>query len=134
MYRFPAEWNGKVLGIGGGGFAGNLRVEAAAEGLTRGYAVLQNDMGHPSPGALDPSFALDAQGKRNGEGIIDFGHRATHVATVVGKEVAARLYDARRNVRTGKAARRAAGKGSRKCSVTPTTMTASSQVRPSTRQ
>ena len=63
VYRLPADWNGKVLGIGGGGFAGNVRVEAAAEGLTRGYAVLQNDMGHASPSALDPSFALDAQGK-----------------------------------------------------------------------
>jgi feruloyl esterase len=92
VYRLPAEWNGKVLGIGGGGFAGNVRAEAAAEGLTRGYAVLQNDMGHPSPSALDPSFALDADGKRNVEGIIDFGHRATHLATVVGKEVATRLY------------------------------------------
>lgn len=92
VYRLPAEWNGKVLGLGGGGFAGNLRVEAAAEGLRRGYAVLQNDMGHPSPSALDPSFALDADGRRNIEGIVDFGHRATHLATVVGKDVATRLY------------------------------------------
>src|SRR5262245_4952828 len=62
VYRLPENWNGKVLGIGGGGFAGNVRVEAAAEGLTRGYAVLQNDMGHPNPSALDASFAVDAQG------------------------------------------------------------------------
>ena len=25
VYRLPANWNGKILGIGGGGFAGNLR-------------------------------------------------------------------------------------------------------------
>ena len=62
VYRLPAEWNGKVSGIGGGGFAGNVRAEAAAEGLTRGYAVMQNDMGHASASALDPSFAFDAQG------------------------------------------------------------------------
>jgi feruloyl esterase len=92
VYRLPENWNGKVLGIGGGGFAGNVRPEAAADGLARGYAVLQNDMGHASTSALDPSFALDAQGKRNVEGIVDFGHRATHLATVVGKEVATRLY------------------------------------------
>jgi feruloyl esterase len=92
VYRLPADWNGKVLGIGGGGFAGNVRAEAAAEGLTRGYAVIQNDMGHPSPNGLDPSFTLDSEGKRNVEGIIDFGHRATHLATVIGKEVAARRY------------------------------------------
>jgi feruloyl esterase len=92
VYRLPKEWNGKVLGIGGGGFAGNLRLDAAADGLARGYAVIQNDMGHPSESALDPSFALDAQGKPNVEGIVDFGHRATHLATTVGKDVATTLY------------------------------------------
>jgi feruloyl esterase len=92
VYRLPANWNGKVLGLGGGGFAGNVRAEAAADGLTRGYAVIQNDMGHPSASALDPAFAFDAEGRRNVEGIIDFGHRATHLATVIGKEVAAKHY------------------------------------------
>ncbi len=92
VYRLPQEWNGKVLGIGGGGFAGNVRVEAAADGLARGYAVLQNDMGHTSADALDPSFAIDAAGKPNVEGIVDFGHRATHLATVVGKQIAESLY------------------------------------------
>ena len=92
IYRLPKEWNGKVLGIGGGGFAGNLRIEAAADGLARGYAVIQNDMGHPSESALDPLFAIDAHGKPNVDGIIDFGHRATHLATTVGKDIAAQLY------------------------------------------
>jgi feruloyl esterase len=92
VYRLPASWNGKVLGIGGGGFAGNVRIEAAADGLARGYAVIQNDLGHPSPSALDPSFAIDAQGKPNVEGIIDFGHRATHVATTVGKAIVSQRY------------------------------------------
>ena len=92
IYRLPAQWNGKVLGIGGGGFAGNVRADAAAEGLMRGYAVIQNDMGHPSASALDPSFAFDASGKHNVEGIVDFGHRATHWATVIGKEVATHFY------------------------------------------
>jgi feruloyl esterase len=92
VYRLPSNWNGKVLGIGGGGFAGNVRAEAAVDGLTRGYAVIQNDLGHPSASALDPSFAVDADGRRNLEGIVDFGHRATHLATVVGKEVAAKRY------------------------------------------
>lgn len=92
VYRLPVDWNGKVLGIGGGGFAGNVRLEAAVAGLTRGYAVIQNDLGHPSANALDPSFAIGADGKPNLPGIVDFGHRATHLATVVGKAVAARIY------------------------------------------
>ena len=92
VYRLPASWNGKVLGLGGGGFAGNVGLDAAAEGLARGYAVIQNDMGHPSPNVLDPSFAIAANGEPNVEGIIDFGHRATHLATTVGKELVARHY------------------------------------------
>ncbi len=95
VYRLPAEWNGKVLGIGGGGFAGNVGPNAAAEGLRRGYAVIENDLGHPSPNALDPSFAVTSDGKPNVPGIVDFGHRATHLATAVGKEVVARAYGRR---------------------------------------
>jgi feruloyl esterase len=92
VYRLPANWNGKVLGLGGGGFAGDVRAASAAEGLARGYATIQNDLGHPSANLLDPSFAFDAAGQRNVEGIVDFGHRATHLATVIGKEVATRFY------------------------------------------
>jgi feruloyl esterase len=92
VYRLPENWNGKVLGIGGGGFAGNLRVESAADGLARGYAVLENDLGHASASALDPSFAIGADGKPNVDGIIDFGHRATHLATTTAKEIVAARY------------------------------------------
>ena len=92
VYRLPASWNGKVLGIGGGGAAGNLTIEAAADGLSRGYAVLQNDLGHPSPAGLDWSFAIKSPGQPNTEAIIDFGHRATHFATVVGKQLLEKFY------------------------------------------
>jgi len=71
VFRLPENWNGKMLGIGGGGFAGNVRADSAADGLGRGYAVIQNDMGHPSESALDPSFAVDAGGHRNVEGVVD---------------------------------------------------------------
>jgi feruloyl esterase len=92
VYRLPMNWNGKVLGIGGGGFAGNLTLEAAAAGLSRGYAVIQNDLGHESTGALDPKFAITAAGKPNVDAIVDFGHRATHVATDVGKKLVSNFY------------------------------------------
>ena len=92
VYRLPADWNGKVLGVGGGGFAGNVGLAAAAQGLQRGYAVIENDLGHPTKSALDPSFAIKADGKPNVPGIVDFGHRATHLATTIGKDVVARAY------------------------------------------
>jgi feruloyl esterase len=92
VFRLPPAWNGKVLGVGGGGFAGNVRAESAAEGLSRGYAVIQNDLGHESASPLDPSFAIEESGAHNVAGIVDFGHRATHLATVVGKHVVAAFY------------------------------------------
>jgi feruloyl esterase len=92
VYRLPEKWNGKVLGIGGGGAAGNVTLEAAVAGLTRGYATVQNDLGHASTGATDWAFALKGPGQPNREAIVDFGHRATHVATVTGKEIASRFY------------------------------------------
>lgn len=87
VYRLPEAWNGKLLGVGGGGWAGNVTLESAAEGLAKGYAVAETDSGHPSANAVDVSWALTADGKRNAEAIDDFGWRAVHVMTVLGKQV-----------------------------------------------
>ena len=87
VYRLPEAWNGKLLGVGGGGWAGDVALEAAAEGLTKGYAVAQTDSGHPAANAVDVTWALTADGKRNGDAIDDFGWRAVHVMTVLGKQV-----------------------------------------------
>ena len=95
VYRLPEMWNGKILGIGGGGAAGNVTTQAAATGLSRGYAIIQNDLGHSSTSGVDWSFAVNAPGQPNPDAIIDFGHRATHFATTVGKEVVARFYGRR---------------------------------------
>src|SRR4051812_34976405 len=34
VYRLPDNWNGKMLGIGGGGWSGNITFQAANVGLT----------------------------------------------------------------------------------------------------
>jgi len=91
VYRMPAAWNGRILGVGGGGFSGNLQLDAAADALKRGYAIIQNDLGHPGA-TLDASFTILPDGRPNTEGIIDFGHRATHLATTVGKQLIATFY------------------------------------------
>jgi hypothetical protein len=106
VYRLPSQWNGKVLGIGGGGFAGNVRAEAAADGLTRGYAVIQNDLGHPSASALDAGTAPRTSRPKSAS-------KWSNGSTV-----------GPRNAPTGKAARRAAAKVLRKCSGIPATTTA----------
>ena len=87
VYRLPEAWNGKLLGIGGGGWAGNVTLEAAAEGLAKGYAVAETDSGHPSADGVDVTWALTADGKVNADTTDDFGWRAVHVMTVLGKQV-----------------------------------------------
>jgi feruloyl esterase len=89
VYRLPvaARWNGKLLGIGGSGWAGDLTIGSATLGLSRGYATLQTDSGHLSPNPFDLSWSLLAPGQLDEEAVIDFGHRAVHLMTTVGKEV-----------------------------------------------
>ena len=47
VYRLPENWNGKMLGLGGGGWAGNVLLARAMPGLKKGYATAQTDAGHP---------------------------------------------------------------------------------------
>ena len=92
VYRLPESWNGKMLGLGGGGFAGNVTQETALPGLAKGYAVAQTDGGHVSPKSQDPSFAMLPSGELNKEGVTDFGHRAVHLMTNTGKDLIAKFY------------------------------------------
>jgi len=86
VYRLPENWNGKLLGLGGGGWAGNLRLDAAAPGLIAGYATAQTDGGHASTELWNTSWSA------NPEAIEDFSHRAIHVMTTTGKSVVSQFY------------------------------------------
>lgn len=86
LYRLPEQWNGKILGIGGGGWAGNLTLEAASAGLKKGYATAQTDGGHESTDPWNNDWA------ENPEARIDFSHRAIHEMTITGKQLAAAAY------------------------------------------
>ena len=87
VYRLPASWNGKVVGFGGGGWAGNVAVQTAAEALRKGYATLQTDGGHSGGSVWDTSWAT------NPEALKDFSYRAVHEMTVAGKKLVAAYYD-----------------------------------------
>jgi len=82
------NWNGRFLGSGGGGFLGgsqgNLREPAA-----RGFAVGATDTGHEGGSG---SFALDAKGRQNWQGIIDNAYLGIHEMTVVGKAFTKAFY------------------------------------------
>ena len=86
VYRLPEGWNGKMLGLGGGGWAGNVTLPAAAGGLKAHYATAQTDAGHPSTSVWETAWAS------NPEAVTDFAYRAMHLMTETGKQVVARYY------------------------------------------
>jgi feruloyl esterase len=89
----PANWNGKFLGLGGGGFGGVIREPVFAEGLKRGYAEAQTDIGHKeSKGPLDGSWAFTADGKPNPDAVSDYDWRSVKLMTDVGKELVQKFY------------------------------------------
>lgn len=76
-------WNGKFLGTGNGGAAGNIWIGQYINGVSRGYATATTNLGtSPEP--------YDCIGKM--EVLKDFGHRATHLMTVVGKQLTEWFY------------------------------------------
>jgi len=86
VYRLPAGWNGKLLGIGGGGWAGNVTLLAASAGLKAGYATAQTDGGHAS------SEVWDTDWTRDDEAVTDFAYRAINRMTIAGKALVRGYY------------------------------------------
>lgn len=82
-----AGWNGKFLGVGNGGFAGNIATGSLAEAVRSGFASASTDTGHAAGVGTDASWAL-----QHPEKIIDFGHRAIHLTAVQGKAITAAFY------------------------------------------
>jgi feruloyl esterase len=84
----PASgWNGKFEGVGNGGFAGAIAYASLAPGVSLGYATASTDTGHVATSTTDGSFALG-----HPERIIDFGYRAIHLMTVIGKQITSAFY------------------------------------------
>ena len=74
----PAEaWNGKLEGVGNGGYSGAIGYSAMATGLRRGYAVVSTDTGHAGD---DMKF-----GQAHPEKLLDWAYRSVHVMTDAAK-------------------------------------------------
>jgi feruloyl esterase len=79
-------WNGKFMGMGNGGWSGEIWYPDMGDALRRAYATASTDTGHES-GEIDASFALG-----HPEKVIDFGYRAVHEMTVKAKAILAAYY------------------------------------------
>jgi Tannase and feruloyl esterase len=74
-----AGWNGKLIGLSNGGFAGQIDYQSLGASIAKGYAAAATDTGH-SGSPIDASWALG-----HPEKVIDFGHRGIHEMTRVAK-------------------------------------------------
>jgi len=86
VYRLPEQWNGKLLGLGGGGWAGNVSLGTATQGLKAGYATAQTNAGHDSTSPWDTDWSTSA------EALTDFAYRAINQMTVAGKAAVQSYY------------------------------------------
>jgi len=85
--RLPlANWNGKLIAVGNGGWGGVLAGEACNSHLKRGYACVATDTGHKGRGD-DGLWAVN-----NLQAQMDFGYRAVHVAALAAKSIVSRYY------------------------------------------
>jgi feruloyl esterase len=80
-------WNERLEGTGNGGFAGKISYGALAEGLRRGYAVANTDMGMATPPGATAGIFINRP-----ERWIDWGYRATHEMTLLAKQVVRAYY------------------------------------------
>lgn len=79
-------WNGKMLGVGGGGYAGQIPRLRMVQPVLQGYAAASTDTGHEGD-IMSATFALG-----HPERIIDYAYRAVHEMTVKAKAVIASYY------------------------------------------
>ena len=85
-----ADWNGRFLMGGGGGYVGSVQNQAlqfagSESVLSRGFATVGTDTGHRGSGT-DASWALNRPDRE-----VNFGHRAVHVTAETAKTII-RLY------------------------------------------
>ena len=79
-------WNGRLLGVGNGGFAGAIGYRQLAAYLERGFAVAGTDAGHQAEGT-DASWAFG-----HPEKVRDFGWRAIHLTAERAKQILLAYY------------------------------------------
>jgi len=81
-----SHWNGRLLGVGNGGFGGSISYFRLGESVHSGYAVAATDTGHQG-GPRDSEWANGHREKQ-----IDFDFRAIHETAVIAKALIRAFY------------------------------------------
>ena len=86
LLPLEADWNGRFVMGGGGGFVGSVQNQAMGlagreSPLARGFATAGTDTGHQGSG-IDATWALDREDRE-----VNFGHRAVHVTAEAAKTI-----------------------------------------------
>ncbi|RFM33577.1 tannase/feruloyl esterase family alpha/beta hydrolase [Chitinophaga silvisoli] len=76
-------WNGRFLGTGNGGSGGKIITAKLADGVKKGFATANTDLG--TSGGVDEAI-------HQPDRWADFGYRATHLMTVLGKQIVTAYY------------------------------------------
>ena len=88
----PASgWNGRFLGVGNGGWGGEINYNSLAGALRQGFATGSSDMGTGGFSAPNRSTwtVLESDDR-----LKDFGFRSTHLMTVAAKTLIQAFYEA----------------------------------------
>lgn len=84
-------WSGRFQGTGNGGLSGSIYTYPLGSAITRGDAAANSDQGHeaadPTEGTADASWIVG-----HPQSFVDFGYRATHLMTLVGKAITSAYY------------------------------------------
>ncbi|NYI77710.1 tannase/feruloyl esterase family alpha/beta hydrolase [Nocardioides panzhihuensis] len=75
-----ATWNERFLGVGNGGFAGNIRYDSMAPALAKGYATASTDTGHSKSDSANSWISNPAQ-------LEMWGRTSIHLMTLRAKQI-----------------------------------------------
>jgi feruloyl esterase len=81
------RYNGRFLGTGNGGYAGGFFFSELADGINRGFATANTDMGATGAAGVNGDALVGHPEKWK-----DFGWRATHLMTVFAKALVTTFY------------------------------------------
>ncbi len=82
------QWNGKLAGVGNGGWAGTISFGALGTQIRRGYAAASTNTGHVAVSGEDMArFAFE-----HPEQLIDFAYRSHHELATKAKAIAQQFY------------------------------------------